>query len=400
METTQIYLNFPEELKEAFEIILNNKGQCRLVGGCVRDYLSNKHPKDFDIATDLLPQRVLEVFSNYNYKVIPIGLKHGTVLVRVKNHSFEITTLRKDLKCFGRHAEVEYTNDWVSDASRRDFTMNAISITLQGKVYDYFGGKEDLQKGIVRFVGNPSKRIEEDYLRIMRFFRFLGCFGLRNIDHESYIAAIDNISNLQHISCERIKCELLRLLRSTYAKDVIIRLNKEQVLGYIGLSRATLDNKKIEAVTFKKDDPMVNLSILIILSNNQKVEYLNELKYNIALSNKEQKELASLVAFNPKDKFTNFDHYKYWYEYGKELYLRFLFVVNSVNPFTNYAQYFNEASSDVKHIFPVGGKDLEKRGYEGKIIGQLLSQGKEYWHRNSNYLSRTELLNFMQNLSF
>ena len=399
MKIMQVYLNFPEELKRIFEIIISNGGQCRLIGGCVRDYLNNKHPKDFDIATDLLPQKIMKVFGCHNYKVVPIGVEYGTVLVIVNRSHFEITTLRKDIKCFGRHAKVEYTNDWVSDASRRDFTMNALSITPQSEVYDYFGGQQDLQKGVVKFVGNPPERIREDFLRIMRFFRFLGYFGLSNIDSASYTAAIDGISNLRHISRERIKRELLKLLGSAYAKDIIIMLNKEQVLKHIGLFKTILDNKKIEATTFRKADPIVNLAILIILSGNQKEKCLDELKHNIPFSNKEQKELASLVAFNFKEEFTNFDHYKYWYEYGKELYLRFLFVINSINPLTNYMQYFDEASSGVEHVFPVRGKDLQKQGYKGKIIGQLLNKTKEYWHRHNHNLSKVELLDFIQKLS-
>ena len=393
-----MHLNFPKELKRVFEVIINNGGQCRLVGGCVRDYLNNKQPKDFDIATDLLPQKVIEIFVDY--KVVPIGLSHGTVLVIINSHNFEITTLRKDLKCFGRHAEVEYTNDWKSDASRRDFTINALSISPQGEVYDYFGGKEDLQKGIVRFVGEPSKRIMEDYLRIMRFFRFLGHFGLKNIDHVSYIAVINQIGNLVNISRERIKRELLKLLGSTYAKEVILMLNKEQALEHIGLSKMVFNNDAIRTVTFKKGDPLVSLAILIILSQNQKKEYLYELKGSIALSNKEQKELSSLIGFSFENKFTNFDHYKYWYEYGRDLYLRFLFIVNSIKPFKHYMQFLKEASNSIEPVFPLKGKDIQEQGYEGEAIGWLLNKAKEYWHRNSNNLTKVELLNFIRDLSF
>ena len=399
MQVTQIHLNFPEELKKVFAVIANNGGQGRLVGGCVRDYLNNKCPKDFDIATDLLPQKVMEVFKSY--KTVPIGLSHGTILIIVNNYHFEITTLRKDLKCFGRHAQVEYTSDWASDdASRRDFTINALSITPQGEVYDYFSGRKDLQKGIVKFVGNPSKRIAEDYLRIMRFFRFLGYFGLSNIDHISYTAVMESISNLQYISSERIKRELLKLLGSAHAKDVIIMLNRERVLRHIGLSPMILDNNKTEAVTFKKDDPIVNLAILIILSDNKKEKYLDELKRNIALSNNEKKQLSSLIAFNFQDEFTDFYHYKYWYEYGKDLYIRFLFIVNSIKPFKSYISYLKEASNSTEHIFPLRGQDIQEQGYKGKAIGQLLDKAKEYWHRNNHNITKVELLDYIRNLGF
>ena len=388
--------DLPKELEVLFEIIADHNGQCRLIGGCVRDCLSNKKPLDFDIATDLLPEKIMQIFKCNGHKVVPIGLEHGTVLVIINHHNFEITTLRKDVECFGRHAEVEFTNDWKADASRRDFTINAISISPQGKRYDYFGGQEDLQKRIVKFVGNPFERIQEDYLRIMRFFRFLGYFGLKNIDNASYTAAINNAQNLQYISKERIRHELLKLLGSLYAKDVVIMLNQEQILTHIGFPKNTfLDNERLEKIAFKQDDPMINLAILISISNNQKKEYLDELKGNIALSNKEYKELSKLIAFDVEQQFASFHHYKYWHEYGKELYLRLLFVINSINVIENYERYMNEALNNKEQQFPLTGVDLQQRGYKGKIIGQLLKTAKNHWHAHSNDLTKSELLDFL-----
>jgi poly(A) polymerase len=390
------FFHFPEELKVIFQIIAEYGGQSRLVGGCVRDYLSDKKPVDFDVATDVLPEKIMEIFSLHGHKVVPIGLEHGTILVVINHHSFEITTLRKDVQCFGRHAKVEFTNDWESDASRRDFTINALSISSQGVVYDYFGGQEDMKNKIVRFVGNPLERIQEDYLRIMRFFRFLGYFDLNNVDKASYAAAVSQIENLQYISKERIKNELLKLLGAPYGKEVVALLNQKQLLPHIGFSQnISLDNNKLANIAFRKDDPILNLAILILLSGNQKTGYLEKLKQSILLSNKEYKELKSLISFNCDEKFTDFHHYKYWHKYGKELYLRLLFIINSINTLDKYAQYVNEASNNEEHEFPLTGTDLQKDGNHGKIIGQYLNLAKEHWHRHNNDLSKMELLNYV-----
>ncbi len=152
MNVHKIPLNFTEELKKVFDIILSNNGECRIIGGCVRDYLIGKIPIDFDIATNLTPENITKIFNKNNIKVFPIGIEHGTVLVVINNIDFEITTLRKDIKCYGRHAKVEFTNDWKIDAARRDFTINAMSISQDGKLYDYFNGQEDLVQRKVKLM--------------------------------------------------------------------------------------------------------------------------------------------------------------------------------------------------------------------------------------------------------
>ena len=183
-----------------------------VVGGCVRDAIVKRPIKDIDIATPQTPENVIKLLTAEDIKVIPTGIKHGTVTAVHGKETIEITTLRRDLDCDGRHAEVEFTNNWQEDAARRDFTMNALSMDLDGNIYDYFNGIHDLHKGIVKFVGNPDARVQEDYLRILRYFRFEAHYGTHAIDKESLNACIKFKQNIESLSGERIQAEMFKLL--------------------------------------------------------------------------------------------------------------------------------------------------------------------------------------------
>lgn len=182
----------------------------RFVGGCVRDTLLGLPIKDIDIATPYSPQDIITFIEKKGFKVFPIGIEHGSVLALINSQGFEITTLRKDIKTFGRHAEVSFTDDWLEDAKRRDFTINALYLSPRGELYDPCNGQEDLKKGLIKFIGNPEERVQEDYLRILRFFRFLAYFGNQTIDQSSYEACKKFSSFLTSLSAERIHAEFLK----------------------------------------------------------------------------------------------------------------------------------------------------------------------------------------------
>ncbi len=188
-------------------------GNVRLVGGVVRDTLAGQATKDIDLATPLLPQTVLDRLATAKIKAVPTGLAHGTVTAIVDGQPFEITTLRRDVSTDGRRATVSFTDDWQEDASRRDFTINALYADPQtGEVLDYFEGVADLEAGIVRFIGEPLTRIAEDHLRILRFFRFNARFG-QGVPHAESLAACRTRANdLMALSRERIAMELLSIL--------------------------------------------------------------------------------------------------------------------------------------------------------------------------------------------
>lgn len=187
----------------------------RFVGGCVRDSVLSRQIKDIDIATPDEPGSVVEKLSAAGIKVVPTGLAHGTVTAVVDGQPFEITSLRKDTACDGRHAAVEFTTDWVEDASRRDFTFNALSMRQDGTLFDPFGGVADAKAGRVLFVGDPGDRIQEDYLRILRYFRFLALYGKHDPDRGIIEACATHQEGLASLSIERVRDEFVKLLNAS-----------------------------------------------------------------------------------------------------------------------------------------------------------------------------------------
>ncbi|MSP83654.1 MAG: CCA tRNA nucleotidyltransferase [Alphaproteobacteria bacterium] len=206
--------------------------EVRFVGGCVRDVLAGRAVKDVDLATPDPPDRVVALLARAGLKAVPTGLAHGTITAVAGGRGFEVTTLRRDVRTFGRHAEVAFTDDWRADAARRDFTFNAMSASPDGDLHDYFGGCEDLAAGRVRFVGTPEQRIAEDYLRILRYFRFLAHFGREAPDPDALAAARAAAPELRRLSGERIRNELLKLLA---APDPLPALTAMQGVGVLAI---------------------------------------------------------------------------------------------------------------------------------------------------------------------
>lgn len=190
-----------------------HEGLVRIVGGAVRDTLMEIESEDVDLATPLLPQEVTRRAEALGAKVIPTGIAHGTVTIVYREHMYEVTTLRRDVSTDGRRATVAFSDDWKEDASRRDFTINALyADPLTGEIFDYFGGLADLEARRVRFIGEPAQRIAEDYLRILRYFRFHARFGEGPLDAAAYEAVSRDADRIMGLSRERVADELLKLL--------------------------------------------------------------------------------------------------------------------------------------------------------------------------------------------
>jgi poly(A) polymerase len=193
--------------------LLNADGEeARVVGGAVRNALLGLPPGDIDIATTALPEEVMRRAKSAGIRGVRTGIEHGTVTLVVDGHPFEITTLREDTETFGRKARVAFGRDWVRDAERRDFTMNGLSVDARGVVHDHVGGLADVAARRVRFIGDPDRRIAEDYLRILRFFRIHAAFGTGEPDCEGYLACIRGRAGLASLSAERVRMEMLKLL--------------------------------------------------------------------------------------------------------------------------------------------------------------------------------------------
>nr|WP_144300156.1 CCA tRNA nucleotidyltransferase [Elioraea rosea] len=217
--------------------VLDALPKARLVGGAVRDVLAGRPVADIDLATPDAPEAVTEALSRAGIRVVPTGIAHGTVTAVAGGRPVEITTLRRDVDTDGRHATVAYTDDWREDAARRDFTINAMSMERDGLVHDWFGGREDLAAGRVRFVGEAALRIAEDYLRALRFFRFHARYGRGTPDDEAITAIAAAVPGLARLSAERVWSELKRILA---APDPVasIRLMRETGVMEAVLPRA------------------------------------------------------------------------------------------------------------------------------------------------------------------
>jgi poly(A) polymerase len=202
--------------------LLNDDGEeARVVGGAVRNAIIGVPRTDADIATTALPQEVMRRAVAAGIKAVPTGFDHGTVTLVIDGIPFEVTTLREDVETFGRKANVAFGRDWRADAERRDFTINALSITPDGLVYDYVGGLVDLAARRVRFIGDPARRIAEDYLRILRFFRFLASYSNGVADHDGLDACIAARDGLATLSRERVCGELMKLVVGPNAEWIV-----------------------------------------------------------------------------------------------------------------------------------------------------------------------------------
>ena len=193
--------------------LLNGNGEeARVVGGAVRNALLKIPIGDIDIATTALPAEVIRRAKAAGIKSVPTGIEHGTVTLVVDGQPFEVTTLREDTETFGRKAKVAFGRDWVADAQRRDFTINGLSVDADGVVHDHVGGLDDIAAKRVRFIGDPNQRIAEDYLRILRFFRFHAAHGAGEPDRAGYLACVGGRAGLATLSAERMRMEMLKLM--------------------------------------------------------------------------------------------------------------------------------------------------------------------------------------------
>jgi poly(A) polymerase len=199
-------------LPRLLDVLDRNGEEARVVGGAVRNALLGEPIGDIDVATTALPDEVIRRVRGAGFKAVPTGIDHGTVTVVVDGRPFEVTTLRQDVETFGRHATVAFGRDWAADAARRDFTVNALSMSRDGTVHDPVGGLADIGTRHVRFIGEPAQRIAEDYLRILRFFRFHAAYGRGPLDAEGLAACIAGRAGLDSLSRERVRAELLKLI--------------------------------------------------------------------------------------------------------------------------------------------------------------------------------------------
>jgi tRNA nucleotidyltransferase/poly(A) polymerase len=354
-------------LLELLNLSPDHGDHARVAGGAVRDALLGVTPKDWDVATVLLPTTVTVMAERAGYGVIPTGLQHGTVTVVVDGMPLEVTTLRTDVETDGRHAEVEFVTDWKEDAARRDLTMNAMFMTLDGYVHDFFGGVDDLWDGRVRFVGHAADRIEEDFLRILRFFRFAGRMAVANFDVEA-LRAIKRLSpNLHRISGERVWMEMSKILSGNCVREVLERMQHAGVLEAVGVHHPNL-NLAFTASTMG-GKPETILAALV--DNPLAAETVADAW---KLSRDERKTLAFVSRRAPEAFMMSLmDWKKCAVVEGKELAMEALCM-------TTRKGWQNVLADWAVPVFPLTGADILSLGVEpGPEVGRRMRALKQQW---------------------
>lgn len=371
-------------------------GEARFVGGCVRDALINRRVYDIDIATPMTPDEVIKKLDLARIRHIPTGLKHGTVTALVDGHPFEITTLRIDVKTHGRHADVAFTDDWKEDAARRDFTMNAIFCDREGNLYDAFGGIEDLRMGRVRFVGDAHKRIEEDVLRILRFFRFHAHYGREAIDPQALAACSAHAAALENLSAERVSKEILKMLESDHAAPVWQAMAEAGVMAHV-LPQAISTGRLARLIALEerfscKTDVIRRLAALI--GNDDAI--FKETVGRLRLSND---HALRLLIFTQDAELISDENipvlHRLIYKFGNDA-VRSLLLLRAADgkfPDEKLAEYYQAATGWRVPRFPLTGIDVMKSGIAaGPEVGKVLSRIEDWWAKKDFMPGRTECL--------
>jgi len=385
-----------KELKFVFqklqEGLPNDKIAARFVGGCVRKYLSNDDIDDIDIATTLSSEEIKERFNNTNFRVVDTGIEHGTITLVSKKHKLEITTLRKDVETDGRHAEVEYIDDWKLDSERRDFTINAIYLDINGKIFDPQMGTVDLKNNNVKFIGDPHKRIEEDYLRIIRFIRFKIMYDSK-VEATTNNAIKQNLIGIKKISKERILVELFKILNLKSFIDLNESTYLKEIFNLIFPEFANL--KRLEKLKKILNTSKINLNLLLailLIDKDSNHEYFCH-KYNVSNDIKDDLNLFAknlkLIQSN-KDFFTkDIEKYIYLNDKNHLINLNILnFTSNSKYSFKNFSEAMKKILKSKAHKFEIDGKYLMNKGMrEGVLLGKVLRKIEEEWMENNFKIS-------------
>ena len=374
----------------------NETVTARFVGGCVRKYLTNDEIDDIDIATILTSEEIIEKFKDTSFKVLETGVKHGTVTLISEKLKLEITTLRKDVETDGRHAEVEYIDNWKLDSERRDFTINAIYLDINGKIFDPQMGLVDLKNNNVKFIGDPQKRIEEDYLRIIRFIRFKIMYDTK-VETTTNNAIKQNLDGIKKISKERILIELYKILdlknflninKSVYLREIFTLIFPE----FENLKRL---NRLLEIHYHTKVSRDLMLAALLIDEKNNH-EYFGH-KYNVSKNIKDQLNLTAknLKIMKNNKSFFNQDLEKNIYLNDKNhlITLNILnYVMNSKFNLKDFFKTFKKILKSKVHQFPINGQYLISNGMQqGTQIGKVLKKIEDDWFNNNFKISKDQV---------
>jgi poly(A) polymerase len=368
-DTPALRIDPPEWLHDpALAAVLAALPRARLVGGAVRDALLMRQAADVDLATPDPPDVVTQSLRAAGLKAVPTGLEHGTITAVSGHRGFEVTTLRRDVATDGRRAVVAFTGDWREDAARRDFSINAMSMTADGAVYDYFDGAADLRAGRVRFVGDAAQRIAEDFLRILRFFRFHARYGRGAPDAEALTAISAAIPGLARLSAERVWSELKRILAAPDPREAIALMQRLGVLDAVLPEGTDLDRLARLLARGAPADPILRLAALL-RGDAEGLAY--RLRFSIA---ERERLLALRVPNVPPQNADAADWRRFLADTSKEVAIGRLWLAG-YGPLSRQLIEAMEVP-----VFPLHGRDLRKAGMSpGPPMGAMLRDLRNWW---------------------
>jgi poly(A) polymerase len=381
-------------LQKVLQAISEAGGEVRIVGGAVRNALLGERIHDIDMATTLTPEQVVAAAGAAGLKTVATGIEHGTVTVISDSNGFEVTTLRRDIETDGRKATVTFTDDWAADAARRDFTLNALYCSADGQVFDPVGGLDDLSIRLIRFVGDPEARIQEDYLRILRFFRFVSQYGQDDVDADG-LAACTNLQNgLKQLSRERIGQETRKLLCGARAGEVAVLMNEA------GINRTLfgtdMDAELLASVIARAGslgltpDYTTLLTATLPLSGDEQAAQLR-------LSNAQTRSLNEVQsAVPPSPHLRDNERKVVLYQTGADTWKRAVLLAwarGGKPGDEDWARLYKLPDEWAMPVFPVTGSDILANGLEqGPQVGEMLKALEDWWVAGGFLASREELL--------
>ena len=388
-------------INKIFKLINNFSldSEIRYVGGCVRKIIKKESVDDIDLATNLSPYEVTDILKKNDIDFYDTGLEHGTITVIIEENKIEITSLREDIKTDGRHAEVKFSKDWKKDALRRDFTFNAIYSDAEGNLFDPFNGKDDLESGQIKFVGNPEQRIKEDFLRIIRYLRFFLSYSSNQHDLMVIRIIKKNLKGLSNLSKERLLDELKKYVSS----KLLTKLSNDKIslelfemifpqlkkIKYFSKPN-TFAQKKIDEADF------IFLISILIIDGSDNPDYFF---YKFNISKKDQKRLENINNFYREKitirSFSENNLNKLFYFYGKQTVIDILSykLFTSKRIDQNLINFFESFQSKVMPLMPIGAKILMNKYKipEGKTLGVKLKMIEKEWVKNNFYISEKEI---------
>lgn len=372
------------DLFEAYQ-----KNSIFVVGGSIRDALLNREITDIDFATSLEPKTITKILNKENIKFIDVGIDHGTVTAIINERKFEITTFRNDIFTDGRHAQVSFSNSLEEDALRRDFTINAMYLDKGGNLIDPKDGKTDLENRVVRFIGNPDERIKEDYLRILRYFRFLALFGDISPDAEVMKTIKANLDKLSVVSKERQWNELKSILSLNAPNNAISAMSEIGLLDVYfdgtSINDAFVNLIEIESRISLSIDPILRLSTLI----ENSLDKANTIIKKLPLSKSDSTDLLKLSTLNKKIvSYMSMKEVRYLlYLLGRDGFQKQILVnwakdTNNKNE-VNWRSLYEVAQSWEKPSFALTAKDVINMGIsQGPMVGDILKEVEDWWAEN------------------